>query len=114
MAEIKQNENMPYFFLISNKYTLGTPRGIAISERTIDILFHDLAHNYKLQTKLNLASAMLFGRGIDLVSHTASYLAAFANNPNEEGQRRDYLVNNGIVRILVKDDILRDEVRKAI
>ena len=123
MNLLKPSTAVPYFFLINGDYVIGTPKGIAQSETAIDIPFHDLANNYDLQVKLHLASAAFIRpvwnpplayplRGQKLVEHVAGYLSAFADNHLEQNERRHYLVNNGLVRILVTNDKLRDEVRK--
>ena len=124
MNQTNQPENAPYFFLVTEQYTIGTPRVMAASDRTIDVHFKDLAENYDLQCKLHLASAALLKpewyppiaypmEGQELVKHAATYLAAFSDDPKEREQRRDYLINNGLVRILVLDDKLLEEVKKA-
>jgi len=123
-ANANQTENAPYFFLVTEQYAIGTPRGMAASDRTIDVHFKDLAENYDLQCKLKLLSAVLLKpvwnpplaypmEGQELVEHAATYLAAFSDNPKERELRRDYLTNNGLVRILVSDDKLLEEVREA-
>ena len=121
MNQPNAKDATPYFFLVTEQYVLGTPRGIPDSDRTIDILFHDLARNYELQTKLNLASAALIRpvwnppiahpmKGRQLIEHVAVYLAAFCDDPQQKEQRKDYLINNGLVRILATDDKLKQEL----
>jgi len=96
---------------------------MASSDRTIDMPFQDLAENYDLQTRLKLLSADLIKpddmyadplSGSKLHQAVASYLSAFASDPTEQQQRRDYLTNNGLVRILVSNDALLKEVRKVV
>ena len=116
-------ENTPYFFLVTERYVLGTPKGIATSDRTIDVHFKDLAEDYDLQCKLHLASAALIKplyatltcplEGHELVKHTATFLAAFSGDSKEREQKKDYLTNNGLVRILILEDKLLEEVRKV-
>jgi hypothetical protein len=115
-------DGTPYFFLFNEKYIIGTPIGIGASERTMDIHFHDFARNYELQAKLKLASAALIRpayrrpiayplEGQELVDSAAGYLAAFAQDSQEQSKRRAYLKNDGVVRILLTDDTLRAEIK---
>ena len=124
MDSTNQKDNTPYFFLVTEQYVLGTPRGMATSDKTIDIPFQNLAENYDLQIKLNLGSAVFIKpvvlpplaypmQGSELHNAVAVFLSAFADDPTEQQQRKNYLVNNGLVRILVTDDTLREEVRKV-
>ncbi len=125
MSSVNQNDNTPFFFLVTEQYALGTPRGMAASERTIDMPFHDLTKNYDLQAKLKLASIAFIKpawnppfaypmEGQELITHTAVYLASFTDDSQEKEQRMNYLVNNGLIRILITDDSLQEEVRKII
>ena len=118
------NQEIPYFLLITEKYLLGTPRIIDVSDRAIDIPFHDLAHNYDLQRKLKLSSALCVRPELpspltrdlsrsEVIEYVAHFIAAFSDDPQEIKQRTDYLINNGLVRILVKDDALLTEVKKV-
>lgn len=121
MTDEKQKE-IPYFFLIGEDRTIGTPLGIASSDRTIDVQFQDLAENYDLQCKLNLGSAVFLKpawspplgralRGEELYSHVAGFMSSFSDNPAVREQRRDYLINNGLVRVLVTDAKQLEEVK---
>lgn len=103
-----------HFFLTTRDYVIGTPGGMTSSPRTVDVTFNDLAKNYDLQSKLRLASAALIKpawlpplaypmQGQELIEHTATYLASFSDNTVERRERRNYLLNNGLVRILVTD-----------
>jgi len=124
VSQTTENNDGPYFFLITERYVLGTPKGMTASDRTMDIPFHNLANNYDLQAKLQLGSMVFLRpawrpplaypmRGRELVENTAIFLAAFCEDQTEREQRKTYLVNNGLVRILITDDVLREEVRKA-
>lgn len=123
MAQLNQ-DNTPYFFLVNKDYTIGTSRGMASSDRTIDMHFHDLAENYNLQLKLKLASAVFIKPnvhpplaypmyGSELHQAVASFISDFADDCVERQQRKDYLTNNGLVRILVTNDALLEEVKKV-
>ncbi len=121
---IKPNDSeVPYFFLVTEQYVLGTSEGIAASDRTIDVNFSDLANSYDLQTKLRLASSALIKpewspplayplQGAELIEGVAGFLAAFTDDPVESRHKRDYLINNGLVRILFTDDGLRQQVEE--
>lgn len=119
---IDSYKNPLYFFLITPEYVIGTPAGIAKSEKTVDILFDDFAKDTGLQEKLKLLSVVLAKPdvlpplayplvGEELKNGVATYLAAFYGEPEEKTQKRDYLRNNGLVRILVIDDKLRQEIK---
>ena len=56
-------------------------------------------------------SCVSYGRQ-ELIENVAVYLASFTNNAQEADQKRDYLVNNGLIRMLLIDDALREEVRE--
>jgi len=114
----KQLETAPYFFIIDKKYSIGTPKAIAPSDRTIDIPFEDFAKNYDLQCKLKLASAAFvkpshgsLPKSQKLVESVAFYLAAFCEDHEEQNRRIDYLINNGLVRILFTDDDLKSRIK---
>ena len=111
MIQSTINENTPYFFLLSEKCVLGTPRGIHNSDRTIDMSFQDFAKNCDLQTRLKLDSTISKNQGSKAF---AMYLSAFASNQVEQEQRREYLINNGLVRILIEDLTLLKEVKEAL
>lgn len=115
-----------YYFLISQgNYVIGTPGVIAASERTIDMNFEELAQNVELQGALNLAS-YAFARpvwnppvaypktGRDLIEPTAFYLSSFGGSHEEREQKREYLLNNGIVRIFIENDSIKQKVDIAI
>ena len=113
-----KTEKVPYFFLVTEEYALGLPRVIDASDNTWDVKFEDLAKDYDLQEKLKLASAAFIrphfrppicypSVGRELVEHVAGFLAAFTDNAAESKQIRNYLVNNGLVRILVTNPKLK-------
>ena len=116
MTQTNPTQEVPYFFLVTERYAIGTPRGISSSDKTIDIPFNEFAENIDLQERLKLLSSVLARpealyaaplAGRELRESVATYLAAFCNDPKEQQQRRNYLMNNGLVRILVTDDNLR-------
>ncbi len=120
------DENVPYFFLVDHeRYAIGTSKGIASSEKSIDISLESLANNYELQVKLNLLSAVLLKpawnppitypmEGEELLKHTAFYLSSFTSDQKEQDRRNNYLLNDGHIRILITDDKLLEEVKQVI
>lgn len=121
MRKNTTKDTTPDYFLITEKYKMGTPKNIPTSDKTMDIPFYDLAKDYDLQTKLGLLTNMLVTppgskplhyhlNGKNLIESVATYLAFFDNNPREFKQRKEYLSNNGLVRILFNDDDLRKEL----
>ena len=92
--------NDSYLFLDTDEYTIGTPIAIPKSDRTLDIRFHRFAENTYLLEKLNLVQTKS-------VIHD---LAAFRDSDREMQRRRDYLQDNGLVRILIKEDHLLDQL----
>lgn len=116
-----KDETMPYFFLVTDEYALGTPKGIISSDRTRDVPFNEFARNYELQERLRLLSTVFLkpnwnsplaypSEGNVLLNDVACYLAAFAEDSKESKLRKKYLTSNGLVRILVIDDKLRKEL----
>jgi len=113
------NNLVPCFFLVTERYNLGTPKGIAASKRTFDVPFDDFAFNIDLQEELKLGCSV-FARpdvsyatplvGQELRRGVAVFLAAFSDDPEERQRRRDYLLNNGTVRIRIKDEKLLEEL----
>ncbi len=129
MNQLTTQDTTPYFFLVWEKYTIGTPRGISASERVIDISFNDLIDDYNLQNKLGLLGAALlkpafplineaFGVGVGnggvrekekRIDMNACYLSSF-NKENYDGSMQ-YLKDNGLIRILITDDKLKQELQ---
>jgi len=121
MKKQTTKNTIPDYFLITEKYKIGTPKSIPASDKTIDILFYNLAKDFDLQTKLRLSTKILVTppgnqplkyhlKGKNLIESVAVYLSSFQNNPHEYKQRKEYLSNNGLVRILLDDDNLRKEL----
>lgn len=115
----QEDANIPHFFLVSDNYCIGTSKGIADSNQSVDLSFRELVENYELQVELRMASAMWANpRGRkkrNSYEMTAGYLAAFASDSSEVERRREYLDNNGLVRILVhNDDALLEKVKKLV
>jgi len=116
--------DMPLVFLITDTYTIGTPIGIHSSPRTRDMRFFEFSHNYQLQKMLCLPSRYFIeptkgyrevwsGRdqplvGRELAEAVAYFLAEFTQDPIKKEQAVTYLKDNGLVRILVTDDTLRE------
>ncbi|MCK5149500.1 hypothetical protein KAJ87_01070 [Candidatus Pacearchaeota archaeon] len=123
MEQKSKSEDGPFFFLSTEKYILGTPEGFNVSDKTIDIPFQNLVRNYDLQRKLNLASARFLEKPSwnshpiweeEPVECTAIYLASFSKDSKEKEKRRDYLINNGLIRILAYDNIFLKEIKALI
>lgn len=96
------------YFLMSNDALIATPDCFASSQRTQDISFFDLAEDYDLQTKANMASAVFIrpcyswskpSTGSDLHKNVASYLAKFKPIP-EQSTVNAFLMTNPVIRIL--------------
>ncbi|MBN2454370.1 hypothetical protein JXB11_02385 [Candidatus Woesearchaeota archaeon] len=118
---MKQPE-MPYCFIACNKYIIGTPKGIAKSKQTIDMSFEEFAANTELQKKLELLCSILADPSIlhatrstekEIAEGVAVYLASFASNLKEEDARKNYLLSNGTVRLLVRDEQLLKEINHS-
>jgi len=118
------DENIPYFLLVGREGSIGTPRGFASTEHTVDVAFRDLAQNYELQEKLKMLSAVLIRphmlppvaypmEGRELIEGVATYLSAFAEDPEERRNRRDYLLNDGRLRICSDDQEVLEAARKV-
>jgi len=121
MSPRNQTDNTPLYFRVTKDYVIGTPGGIDRSDRTLDMPFNELAENYDLQEKLNLSSRVFIKpfvqcatprTGMELCERVASYISSFTEDSIDGKQERDYLVNNGTIRILIIDDALRNEFRK--
>lgn len=121
-AQPTTENRTPSFLHISDKYVLGTPQGIAQSSKTFDMPFYDFAKDADLQEKLGLLSYVLkkpvfpppLSRplyGQELHSGVAGFIAAFSEEETVRQQRREYMMNNGLVRILVADRQLREELK---
>lgn len=93
----------PLFFYIRDDLAIGTPDGIAESERTIDTTIRDLSTDLQLQTELGLISASLdrMRRSPEQLEElTAFMLASFHTDPVGQAERLDYLLNQGAIRIV--------------
>ncbi|MDA3855607.1 MAG: hypothetical protein PF569_05075 [Candidatus Woesearchaeota archaeon] len=115
---------MPYFFLTSNNdYVIGTPRSVAQSDKTFELKFSNFARNYNLQNSLELLSPVSIKSQMksnhslmirDLEEEVASYIITHINDKKKQITSRDYLLNNGILRIFVSNNELRDKVRYSL
>jgi len=106
-------------FFANGEYILGSPNSLTCSERTVDIPFHDLAKSYEVQEAIGLLSRVfikpssqlvkpLYGQ--KLIEGVASFISAFSENEQEMEVNRDYLINNGTVRIIVTDKKLKNKL----
>ena len=113
------------YFLVEEKYVLGVPESITSTERTIDILFNDFARNTEMQKKLKLLSSVFAEPYVsyplsmplapeEIRSGVAGFLSAFIGDQEKRKRGREYLMNNGILRILIEDDRLREEVNSIL
>jgi hypothetical protein len=105
-----QGNKSPSFFLITEDYVIGTPRVIGLSDRTLDIKFDEFASNHDLQTRLHLLSACLDFNRTNLKELVACYLSSFNNNQTEMELNENYLLNNGVVRILITNTKLKESI----
>lgn len=119
---------VPYFFLVTDKYIIGTSKGMESSERTIDISFKKFVDNNVLQEKLHLLSCVLANPSVTyakppytkplslkrLRQGVVDYLNSFSENFAESEQKRKYLMKNGLIRVLITDDILREDIKKIV
>jgi len=110
---MKKDKDGFLFIHVSNDYCLCTTE-LEASENTIDINFYDFAEDEKLLEALHLCTALLRPaywwsdpmKGQRLYKATACYLASFAGDcriPENQklfDQRMEYLMKNGIVRIV--------------
>lgn len=130
MNKLDNQERVSGIFLYTNRYVLGTPEGIAQSERTRDMQLSDLVDNYDLQEELGLLSAVLLkpefpllnqamGIGVgnngirekkERMDMAAGYLSAFREDNHKINT--DYLKKNGLIRILITDSELLTKVDK--
>ena len=107
MNKIEQDDR-PYFIVVFTDYVIGTPKGIAESDDTIDIHFDEFIKDKDLQSKLGLASALYVGQK----DFAIAYLSAFSSDPENSEKICNYLQNNGLLRILINDDKLKAEIEQ--
>ena len=115
-------DNLLFFFESRyNEYSIGTPKGIAKSDGTIDISFKNFAKNYNLQSELKLASVFFMNHlrfedefKRDELYYSVAYYLTASKEDKEELQKRKYLINNGLLRILVIDDSMLENIKKLV
>jgi len=99
------------YILIRDDVDMGTPDVFAESSRTQDITAEELAQDYNLQKKLRLLTQVCIVPEAPWADPTppserrkmlASYLSAFKSDKKEEKAVYDYLMNNGVIRIVWK------------
>ena len=97
------------YLLILDDYILGTPDCINQSDRTQDISAQALAQDYDLQSKMRLASAVFIRPDVsyaqpaapnELLNKMAAFLADFKTDKAAQDEVRDYLMGDGMLRIL--------------
>ena len=111
MNKIEQADDRPYFILVFQDYIIGTPKGIAESDDTIDIHFDEFIKDKDLQTKLELASALYVGQH-NAKDFAIAYLSAFNSDTENSEKIKNYLQNNGLLRILINSDNLRKKIKQ--
>jgi hypothetical protein len=107
-----------FYFIHKDKYVLSDTTMCSKSERTIDLQFHDIANNESLLNLLNL----WYLQGDYLTNYTpeyrskwfCNYMSAFTNDRNESTARYEKLLTNPIVRLLVIDEELFNNITKCV
>jgi hypothetical protein len=110
------------FFLVTEKYIIGTPDIRTPSDELKDIPFHEFAQNYELQRKLGLQSTAFIRPPTlnkpklysqekpDPIENVASFLAAACIDPLQRRERENYFKNDGLIRIIVLDEKLQHDL----
>ena len=117
-----KSEIPAYLFINGNSQVIGTPSYIPSSNKTLDFCFDDFAGNLELQTELGIIFDHVVFQHLGPSSTpedketirwiTANYLASFYESSfGYREERRDYLLGNGKVRFLFKDDESLSRVR---
>jgi hypothetical protein len=118
MTDTKKETKL-FFIFVCKEYVLCTTE-IDSCEDTIDINFEEFSSNYELLTILHLCTALLRPTwqwqsslgGERLLECTAYYLAAFDNDKESHNKKRDYMLNNGIIRILPTSDEIKKKLKE--
>ena len=114
--KMEKTQKVPNFYLITPEYAIGIPDSIEESARTIDLRFNDLADNHEVQTALRLLSSIFLEGKRNPYSkeerrnYTAAYLSAF--NSGSEINGKPYLMNNGLLRILITDEEMLAQIKQ--
>lgn len=116
-----KEEIIPYFFLTPNDgYVIGTPKCIAQTDKTFEVNFNDFARNYSLQEKLGLKSLVskdlltLYSNPLEerkFQEKIANYLSECATNEIGKNLSKRYLLRNGLIRIIITNNELKEKVR---
>ena len=97
------------YLTFADEYSVWDLNGIEKSERTIDINFNLIATNEKLLDLLKLES--LYCNRTNAVNFFCCYLSEFGKDNNEKYSK---LITNPILRILVVNEELLNEIKKVI
>jgi len=105
-----------FYFIKGREYFICDPEYCAESERTFDMPFFDLANNEALLAKLQLYY-MQGNYGVRYTPRSraewfAGYISAF--NPDTEGEKREKLLTNPTIRLMVEDEKLLEQVKKIL
>jgi hypothetical protein len=116
-----EEDETPYLFLVEDGVALGTSRALAYSDNTLDIPFHELARNHDLQAAMGLMISgpkTSYGRPVKMgrrfIDRAARYLSTIKPGVGhkESERNRRYLANNGMVRVLIEDTALIEDLRE--
>jgi len=107
-----------FYFVSNNKYLICDIDSCSKSERTIDILFFDLANNETLLNKLQLYYMNGgYGRTYNYESRGkwfAGYIGSFSKVSKHSDAVLEKLSTNPTIRILVLDENLWREIQPLI
>jgi len=109
-------DNSQYYFYNPGNYMISSSSAMDISELVFEISFDKFALDGFLQTKFNLESVKYLKKfehkGEKWIKEsTADYLSNLIPHKTEE--KREYLLNNGDLRILVLNEDLKMEIKNA-
>lgn len=113
-----KNKKTFFYFISKGQYTICDVDFCSPSERTFDISFFDLANNEKLVNKLKLI--YIHGIFLNIVTYESrakffsGYLSAFSNDREKEKAKYEKLITNPMVRVLVEDEELFNQIGKII
>ena len=102
----------PYFLVNPRNYVIGMTGSMAKSERTFDINVNDMATNKELLQALKLVAIYADGAVDYAIRFFSFYLSSFTRNGTDEV--RKYLETNPVIRILVEQFDIKENVCKSL